>query len=91
MVSLEPVLPTQEQQEKIDDAIWHLGETDEFILRDLVERHFRHTGSLRARMILDNWATLRAKFVKVFPNEYKRALKQLREAEKAQAQKLAAE
>jgi glutamate synthase domain-containing protein 2/glutamate synthase domain-containing protein 1/glutamate synthase domain-containing protein 3 len=91
MVSLEPVLPTQEQQEKVDDAIWHLGETDEFILRDLVERHFRHTGSLRARMILDNWPAMRGRFVKVFPNEYKRALKQLREAERAQAQKLAAE
>jgi glutamate synthase domain-containing protein 3 len=91
MVTLEPVLSSQEQQEKIDDAIWHLGETDEFLLRDLVERHFRHTGSLRARMILDNWPAMRGKFVKVFPNEYRRALKQLREAERAQAQKLAAE
>jgi glutamate synthase domain-containing protein 3 len=34
---------------------------------------------------------MRGKFVKVFPNEYRRALKQLREAERAQAQKLAAE
>ncbi|MDZ7651739.1 MAG: glutamate synthase-related protein [Burkholderiaceae bacterium] len=92
MVTLEPVLPTQEQQEKIDEAIWHLGETDEHILRDLVEKHFRYTGSLRARMILDNWAGMRGRFVKVFPTEYKRALKQLHEAQhKAPPQRLAAE
>jgi glutamate synthase (NADPH/NADH) large chain len=90
MVTLDPVLPSQEQQETVDEAIWHLGETDELILRDLVEKHFRHTGSLRARMILDNWAAMRSKFVKVFPNEYKRALKQLHEA-RAVPQKLAAE
>ncbi len=91
MVALEPVLPSAEQQERIDEAIWHLGETDEFLLRDLVERHFRYTGSLRARMILDNWAGMRARFVKVFPHEYRRALKQLAEAQKkAEPQKLAA-
>jgi glutamate synthase (NADPH/NADH) large chain len=91
MVALEPVLPSAEQQERIDEAIWHLGETDEFLLRDLVERHFRYTGSLRARMILDNWAGMRTRFVKVFPHEYRRALKQLAEAQKkAEPQKLAA-
>ncbi|MFN9029536.1 MAG: glutamate synthase-related protein [Betaproteobacteria bacterium] len=95
MVSLEPVLPSQEQQEKIDEAIWHLGPTlvpmtDELILRDLVEKHFRYTGSLRARMILDNWSGMRTHFVKVFPNEYKRALKQLHES-RAVPQRLAAE
>jgi glutamate synthase (NADPH/NADH) large chain len=92
MVTLEPVLPTQEQQEKIDEAIWHLGETDEHILRDLVEKHFRYTGSLRARMILDNWAGMRGRFVKVFPTEYRRALKQLYDAQhRMPPQKLAAE
>ncbi|MFN9108405.1 MAG: glutamate synthase-related protein [Betaproteobacteria bacterium] len=90
MVALEPVLTTQEQQEKIDEAIWHQGETDEHLLRDLVEKHFRFTGSLRARMILDNWSALRGRFVKVFPNEYRRALKQLAEA-RAVPQKMAAE
>ncbi|MFN7572146.1 MAG: glutamate synthase-related protein [Betaproteobacteria bacterium] len=91
MVALEPLLPAQEQQEKVDEAIWHLGETDELIVRNLVEQHFRHTGSLRARMILDHWPAMRGKFVKVFPHEYKRALKQLHEAQqKAEPQKLAA-
>jgi glutamate synthase domain-containing protein 3 len=91
MVALEPVLPSQQQQERVDEAIWHLGETDEFILRDLIEKHFRYTGSFRAKEILHNWPAMRAKFVKVFPHEYRRALKQLAEAQqKAEPQKLAA-
>jgi len=91
MVALEPVITTQQQQEKVDEAIWHLGETDEHLLRDLVEKHFRYTGSLRARMILDQWGSLRGRFVKVFPNEYKRALRQLSEAQRRTPQRLAAE
>ncbi|MGZ9032233.1 MAG: GltB/FmdC/FwdC-like GXGXG domain-containing protein, partial [Burkholderiaceae bacterium] len=90
MCELERVLPSAEQQEKVDEAVWHLGETDEFILRGLVESHFRYTGSLRARMILDQWATMRAKFVKVFPHEYKRALKELAAAQEEPAQRMAA-
>jgi glutamate synthase domain-containing protein 3 len=90
MCELERVLPAAEQQEKVDEAIWHLGETDEFILRGLIESHFRYTGSLRARMILDQWPTMRAKFVKVFPNEYRRALKELAAAQEAPVQRMAA-
>ena len=40
----------------------------------MIEAHHKWTGSLRAREILDHWADSRARFVKVFPNEYKRAL-----------------
>jgi glutamate synthase (NADPH/NADH) large chain len=35
---------------------------------------------LRAREILDNWSAARARFVKVFPGEYKRALAQMQQA-----------
>ncbi|HET7866145.1 MAG TPA: hypothetical protein VFL86_17235, partial [Burkholderiaceae bacterium] len=35
------------------------------------------TGSLRARHILDHWAVSRARFVKVFPVEYRRALAEM--------------
>ena len=35
----------------------------------------------RARELLDNWAVSRTKFVKVFPNEYKRALAEIHERE----------
>jgi len=91
MVALEPVLPTQQQREKVDEAIWHLGETDEFVLRSLIEQHFRYTGSFRAREILHDWPNKRGKFVKVFPHEYRRALKELYEAQrKAEPSKLAA-
>ena len=44
------------------------------ILRKMVEDHHRWTGSRRARELLDHWSEARSKFVKVFPNEYKRAL-----------------
>lgn len=40
----------------------------------MLEDHHRWTGSKRARELLDHWNEARAKFVKVFPNEYKRAL-----------------
>jgi glutamate synthase (NADPH) large chain len=40
----------------------------------MIERHAQYTGSQRAREILDHWNTYRAKFVKVFPKEYQRAL-----------------
>jgi len=74
MVSLEPVLSTQEQAARSDASGWHRGQSDEAQLRQLLEDHNRWTGSRRARELLDNWVTARGKFVKVFPNEYKRAL-----------------
>jgi glutamate synthase (NADPH) large chain len=52
----------------------HLEMGDERILKGLIERHLRFTGSPRARQILDNWDGYRTKFVKVMPNEYRRAL-----------------
>jgi glutamate synthase (NADPH/NADH) large chain len=42
-------------------------------------------------MLLDNWPAMRARFIKVFPQEYRRALKQLAmPAAPADSQKLAA-
>ena len=78
MVSLDKVVSASEQQ--VDRDAWHTQhrdgapEADEVILKRLIERHFKHTGSTRARVLLDDWAAARGKFVKVFPNEYKRAL-----------------
>jgi glutamate synthase (NADPH/NADH) large chain len=51
--------------------------TDEVILKNLIERHFKHTGSERAKAILADWDKSRARFLKVFPTEYKRALGEL--------------
>jgi glutamate synthase (NADPH/NADH) large chain/glutamate synthase (ferredoxin) len=74
MVSLENVLSATEQTATIDKAIWNKGQTDEAQLKQLLEDHNRWTGSKRARELLDDWSNARAKFVKVFPVEYKRAL-----------------
>ena len=74
MVSLEKVLPSAEQEAKGDRATWHHGLTDEAQLKKLLEDHHRWTGSKRARELLDHWSASLPKFVKVFPNEYKRAL-----------------
>jgi glutamate synthase (NADPH) large chain len=74
MVGLEPVLATSEQLTRTEPSTWHKGECDEIILKSLIERHFKFTGSEKARMMLDNWDAARQKFVKVFPSEYKRAL-----------------
>ena len=74
MVALDKVLPSVEQEATTDRAVWHRDQTDEVQLRKLLEDHNRWTGSKRARELLDDWAHARAKFVKVFPKEYKRAL-----------------
>jgi glutamate synthase (NADPH) large chain len=50
---------------------------DEARVKRLVENHGRLTGSKRAAEVLANWAQYRAKFVKVFPKEYRRALAEL--------------
>ena len=87
MVSLEPVLDAEAHDALVDRAIWHKGQRDEDLLRSLLEQHHRWTGSLRARELLDNWSESREMFVKVFPNEYKRALAEINAAS---AQKKAA-
>jgi glutamate synthase domain-containing protein 3 len=73
MVALDKVLPADEQ----DPTTIHRGQADEVLLKALIEEHHRWTGSLRARHILDHWAESRAKFIKAFPHEYARALKQM--------------
>ena len=72
MVALEKLLPREEQAGAAVGL--HREQPDEAQLRKLIEEHHRWTGSLRARELLDNWAAARARFIKVFPHEYKRAL-----------------
>ncbi len=85
MVALDKVLPADEQKQLSESATWHNGLADESQLRRLIEDHYRWTGSLRAREILDSWAEARARFVKVFPHEYKRALGERKAAADADA------
>src|SRR4029453_13004331 len=81
MVTLERVGSTAEQQAAAGRTRLHRHQTDEALLKKLLEEHNRWTGSRRARELLDDWATARTKFVKVFPNEYKRALAEMYERE----------
>ena len=73
-VMLERVPSSAEQERNVERALWHRGRTDEEQLRELVEKHYRFTGSLRAKELLDNWQVSRSRFVKIFPLEYRRAL-----------------
>lgn len=96
MVDLEPVLSAAEQAEKINRDEWHAvargsaGEADEVILKRLIENHFRHTGSMRAKALLESWEETRRAFVKVMPKEYRRALKELAAAARAKSETVAA-
>jgi len=56
MVDLEPVLSETEQQGKLARHLWHRGQADELILKDLVDRHAKLTGSRRAKEILEKWS-----------------------------------
>jgi len=85
MVALEKVLSVIDQQAGINEKLWHRGQADETQLKKLLEEHNRWTGSKRARELLDNWDLSRQKFVKVFPNEYKRALGEIHAKKSAQA------
>jgi glutamate synthase (NADPH/NADH) large chain len=74
MVALEKVLPASEQP---DDGTRHRDSADETLLKSLLERHVQLTGSEVAQAMLADWNASRAKFVKVFPHEYRRALKEI--------------
>jgi len=76
-----------ESHGKVD--VRHLGQIDEVLLKGLIEKHFKYTGSRQARRILDDWAVSRARFVKIMPHEYRRALTELA-ALKAEKQQMEA-
>jgi glutamate synthase (NADPH) large chain len=90
MVDLEPVA---EEEEELNQRLYHQGgdlhqrglvdvmadmtRHDAERLKQLIANHLRHTGSQRARDILDNWDVMLPKFRKVMPVEYRRALGEL--------------
>ncbi|MCX7945385.1 MAG: glutamate synthase-related protein [Hydrogenophilus sp.] len=94
MVALEP-LPDEIEARALSECgpeleqhgrvrIDHLTMGDELILKGLIERHARFTGSRRAKEILAHWSYWRRRFVKVFPHEYRRALSELAKAKAMQ-------
>ena len=100
-VDLLPISPEREEEEGagrpqqrtqgvanagMGDMLRHDAER----LRVLLERHHLHTGSKRARALLDDWAAALGQFVKVMPKDYAKALKQM-ETERLEAASVAAE
>ena len=80
-VALEKVQP--EAQQAKDEPL-HRDQADEVLLKGLIAQHAEFTGSPRAKSILADWDSYRGKFVKVYPNEYRRALKELAAAKQQQ-------
>ncbi|NTV12172.1 MAG: glutamate synthase subunit alpha, partial [Zoogloea sp.] len=86
-VALEPIaeeFAARHGSESGDDLeghgqvdVRHLGMADEALLKSLIEKHAQYTGSARAREILADWPAHRARFVKVMPHEYRRALAEM--------------
>jgi glutamate synthase (NADPH) large chain len=66
------------------ESIWQKEDLE--LLHDLIGRHYKWTGSDQARRILDGWREMAAKFVKVMPIDYRKALQRLREREQAQTE-----
>jgi len=70
MVDLEPLVPESE---------------DEASVKRLIENHARYTNSKRASQVLEKWSEYRARFVKIFPKEYRRALAEMAGQKRAAA------
>ncbi len=58
------------------------------LIHSLLQQHVERTDSVRARQLLDDWAQAQQRFVKVFPQEYRRVLEEraLRGKQATQAQ-----
>jgi len=93
MVKLEPMKPAkggpeadaplQRSPSAENNGMGDMLRFDAERLRILVERHLLHTGSARARDLLDNWDEALTLFVKVMPTDYARALLDLRNEKQA--------
>ena len=82
--------PQQRSVSSRDAGMGDMLRHDAERLRILLERHHLHTGSKRARALLDDWPATLAQFVKVMPRDYAQALGQI-EAERREAASVAAE
>jgi glutamate synthase (NADPH/NADH) large chain len=70
-------------KEMVDlDPVVDNGDSAE--LKDMIENHFAYTGSSVAKFILDDFENQLKNFIKVFPKDYKKVLKE--KAQKAQVQ-----
>ena len=58
-----------------------IEDSDAIELHNLISEHAQRTGSPVAQRILDAWDDFLPRFKKVMPHDYKRALKEMAEAE----------
>ena len=86
----DPERPRQRAVSVEDSGMGDLLRFDAERLRVLVEKHLLHTGSARARELLDDWDNALSSFIKVMPLDFRRALLELR-AEHQAAKAAAAE
>jgi glutamate synthase (NADPH/NADH) large chain len=89
MVDLAPVPAEEETIERLHhhggdlehhglvDVTADMNRRDGGRIWELVGRHYRYTGSTRAKDILDHWDRYLPRFVKIMPVEYRRALLEL--------------
>ena len=87
MVDLEPVEDEEAVMERLHrsdieahgmvDVRADMTRFDAERLHQLISNHARYTNSTRAQEILADWDTYQAKFVKVMPVEYRRALQEM--------------
>jgi glutamate synthase (NADPH/NADH) large chain len=90
MVALEPLNDVEETLKvRVPREGWRaLGRAelpedwlrhDALRLQILVARHFLYTGSEPARRILENWSEWLPRFVKVLPQDFRRALREMQQ------------
>ena len=70
------------------ESVWEARDVQ--LLRSLLDRHVRHTKSVFAASILNDWDTLLPLFQKVTPIEYRHALNRMQQGENPQAERIAA-
>ena len=69
------------QLERFRSDLQEAESEEEKIVRSLIERHYRYTGSKRAGAILKDWDSRVMEFVRVVPTEYQRVLDARKAAE----------
>jgi glutamate synthase (NADPH) large chain len=89
MIDLEPVEAEDQVMRQLSnqggdleshglvDIMGDMTKQDAERLHQLIARHAHYTNSAKAKVILENWAHYQAKFKKVMPVEYRRALEEM--------------
>ncbi len=65
------------------DVEYLIYDEDVAEVKNMVEKHFKYTGSKRAEFILNNWDKEKDNFWKIIPGEYKKALARMAKEEDA--------